>query len=112
MEAEKTMTAAADEAKREVGENLLVLRKALGMKQRELGALINVSHQTIGAWERGQNLISPTGFLGFRTKLGVDPAYFWSGDIEKLPHKIAKRVEEIRNEREKAGLVGPEDDEE
>ena len=43
----------ADEVRRELGDRIRALREQLGFSQRTFAAALNVSQQTVSAWEQG-----------------------------------------------------------
>lgn len=67
----------------EIGERLLYLRVHQGLKQREMGAIFNVSIQQYQKYENGKDGVSLKRFIGLCDHLMVDPCEVL--EIKKLP---------------------------
>ena len=61
-----------------VGARLRLLRKALGLNQRELGETVGLSQQQIQKYESGTNRIGASKLYGLSRVLGVPISFFFS----------------------------------
>ena len=60
-------------AKSYFGENLRRIRREMGMTQKELAALISVTHSSISEWETGDKYPQIIWIYEIASKLGISP---------------------------------------
>jgi transcriptional regulator with XRE-family HTH domain len=70
-----------------VGRRLQALRKAAGLSQRELGAVLNISHTSISFYETGTSQIDADALPRFAEALGVAPSAFFEEATEQDPQR-------------------------
>lgn len=78
----------ADERDKLIGARLRARRKLLGMSQRDLGEVIDITFQQIQKYENGRNKVGAARLVDFCEALKVPITYFFAGlgDIgEKTP---------------------------
>jgi transcriptional regulator with XRE-family HTH domain len=78
----------ADERDKIIGARLRSRRKLLGMSQRDLGGVIDITFQQIQKYENGKNKIGAVRLMDFCNALKVPITFFYAGlgDIgEKTP---------------------------
>ncbi|WP_293797877.1 helix-turn-helix transcriptional regulator [uncultured Bosea sp.] len=64
---------------RHIGDRLRVLRKKRGLSQGDLGAILNVSFQQMGNYEKGKDRLSAGALFLLARFLGTSPAAFFEG---------------------------------
>lgn len=85
---------------RTVGPTIRLLRREMGLTQRELADLVKVSRVTVSNWERGKELPHPNRLERIAAVANVDPSVFRDGG--RLPEQLAFRrgmlfaVEQVR----------------
>ena len=83
------------------------LRKARGIKQEELAAALEVSHQTIGALENGR--YNPSILLAFKIAryfgLAIEEIFIYEEDDAKCRGKARAKTLEILRVGLRAGVV-------
>jgi transcriptional regulator with XRE-family HTH domain len=89
-----------DAYKVEVGERVRLLREALGKKQGELAAEVEVADNTWNQYETGVSL-APTIVMRRwkRIDARVSLDYIFDGDTSRLFQGVARRIEEIEAKR-------------
>lgn len=63
----------------EVGANVRLRRKAMGVSQQDLAKALGVSFQQVQKYERGTNRISASRLYDIAACLGVNVEYFFDG---------------------------------
>ena len=73
------MRAEAEAINRHIGDRLRVLRKKRGLSQADLGAVLDVSFQQMGNYEKGKDRLSAGALFLLARFLGTSPAAFFEG---------------------------------
>lgn len=73
------MRAEAEAINRHIGDRLRVLRKKRGLSQGDLGAVLDVSFQQMGNYEKGKDRLSAGALFMLARFLGTSPADFFEG---------------------------------
>ena len=68
-----------------IGSNVRRLRKAAGLKQRDVAKALGVGQQTVSAWEGGQNSLRDSTILALANVLGVHPGAILEPDATDTP---------------------------
>ena len=69
----------AEAINRHIGDRLRVLRKKRGLSQADLGAVLDVSFQQMGNYEKGRHRLSAGALFLLARFLGTSPAAFFEG---------------------------------
>lgn len=70
------MRTEAEAINRHIGDRLRVLRKKRGLSQADLGAVLDVSFQQMGNYEKGKDRLSAGALFLLARFLGTSPAAF------------------------------------
>lgn len=73
------MRTEAEAINRHIGDRLRVLRKKRGLSQGDLGAVLDVSFQQMGNYEKGKDRLSAGALFMLARFLGTSPAAFFEG---------------------------------
>jgi transcriptional regulator with XRE-family HTH domain len=73
------MRTEAEAINRHIGDRLRVLRKKRGLSQADLGAVLDVSFQQMGNYEKGKDRLSAGALFLLARFLGTSPAAFFEG---------------------------------
>ena len=73
------MRTEAEAINRHIGDRLRVLRKKHGLSQADLGAVLDVSFQQMGNYEKGKDRLSAGALFMLARCLGTSPAAFFEG---------------------------------
>ena len=73
------MRTEAETINRHIGDRLRVLRKKRGLSQADLGAVLDVSFQQMGNYEKGKDRLSAGALFMLARFLGTSPAAFFEG---------------------------------
>ncbi|MCR4523544.1 MULTISPECIES: helix-turn-helix domain-containing protein [Bosea] len=73
------MRTEAEAINRHIGDRLRILRKKRGLSQADLGAVLDVSFQQMGNYEKGKDRISAGALFMLARFLGTSPAAFFEG---------------------------------
>ena len=96
---------------RHIGQKIKQLRINLGISQKQLGQLLEVTYQQAHKYESGANRISASSLTIIADKLGISPAYFFEGldgsipadkgdnNPQRLNLEVAKNFRNITNPR-------------
>ena len=76
----------------EIGERLRDARKARGLTQAEIGALVFVGDDAISAIEKGVNLLQPDIAQKLDQNLGITWSYLYTGRMVDLPPDLQAGV--------------------
>lgn len=76
-----------------VGERLKARRTTLGLNQRELAKKLQLSHQQIQKYERGENRIGASILYKIAEILGVEATYFFDGCKKVTPLRSSRKKE-------------------
>ena len=76
----------------EIGERLADARKARGLTQAEIGALVFLSDDAISAYEKGVNLVPPDIAQRLDQTLGITWSYLYAGRMVDLPPDLQTGV--------------------
>jgi transcriptional regulator with XRE-family HTH domain len=76
------------------GERLRKLIDMLGISQVEAGRLMGVSKHVIRNWLAGENPVQPYALYRLCRARGVDFNFVYLGDWNRLPHELARKIEE------------------
>ena len=77
----------------EIAVRLRRAREAFGLDQTEFARRAGLKNQTYSNWESGNFRISIDGALALRETYGLSMDFIYCGNIDALPHKIAKAIE-------------------
>ncbi|BCB21537.1 helix-turn-helix transcriptional regulator [Bosea sp. ANAM02] len=118
------MRTEAETINRHIGDRLRVIRKKRGLSQADLGAVLDVSFQQMGNYEKGKDRLSAGALFLLARFLGISPAAFFEGlsspeagfaedgaayaqAIERLPQsdKLDAAFGRIRSQRDRALAV-------
>ncbi len=93
-----------DPVDRQVGANVRLRRRALGMSQASLASAINLTFQQVQKYERGTNRISASKLYAIAAVLGLPIESLFEG----LPGtaKTARRARADDHARDDAGVAG------
>ena len=73
------MRTEAEAINRHIGDRLRILRKKRGLSQADLGAVLDVSFQQMGNYEKGKDRLSAGALFLLARFLGISPAAFFEG---------------------------------
>ena len=73
------MRTEAEAINRHIGDRLRVLRKKRDLSQADLGAVLGVSFQQMGNYEKGKDRLSAGALFMLARFLGTSPATFFEG---------------------------------
>ena len=73
------MRAEAEAINRHIGDRLRILREKRGLSQTDLGAVLDVSFQQMGNYEKGKHRLSAGALFLLARFLGTSPAAFFEG---------------------------------
>lgn len=73
------MRTEAETINRHIGDRLRILRKKRGLSQADLGAVLDVSFQQMGNYEKGKDRLSAGALFLLARFLGTSPATFFEG---------------------------------
>lgn len=73
------MRTEAEAINRHIGDRLRVLREKRGLSQADLGAVLDVSFQQMGNYEKGKHRLSAGALFLLARFLGTSPASFFEG---------------------------------
>ncbi|WP_306224258.1 helix-turn-helix domain-containing protein [Bosea beijingensis] len=73
------MRTEAEAINRHIGDRLRILRKKRGLSQADLGAVLDVSFQQMGNYEKGKDRLSAGALYLLARFLGTSPAAFFEG---------------------------------
>ena len=109
---------------RHIGDRLRILREKRGLSQADLGAVLDISFQQMGNYEKGKHRISAGALFLLARFLGTSPAAFFEGltsaetgfaedaagyeaASERAPHsdKLDAAFGRIRSQRDRALAV-------
>lgn len=81
-----------------LGDRIAQQRKALGLTQRELAAMLDVSPSTLGMYEQGRRLPTPDILVSLSRKLGVSTDYLLKGKAQDL-NDLSEKVPILKGRR-------------
>jgi transcriptional regulator with XRE-family HTH domain len=81
MRLEGGMRTEAEAINRHIGGRLRILRKKRGLSQADLGAVLDVSFQQLGNYEKGKDRLSAGALFLLARFLNTSPASFFEGLI-------------------------------
>lgn len=87
------MTPNAPRPYKEIGDRLKAGRKALGLSQTEFASRAGFSKSQVSNWEGGVHRPSLDACIGMRETYGLSIDFIIFGNLDALPHKIAKLLE-------------------
>lgn len=85
----------------DVGRRLALVRRALGLNQKELSEKLNVLNSRWSNWELGGNQIPPSETRKLKHLLpGLTQDWVYDGDRSGLPHRLAELLDKLESEPE------------
>lgn len=82
-----------DDSKEAIGRRLQAVREIVGLNKTQFARNAGLKIQTYGPWENGRREITLDGAKAIRSRYGVPLEFTYFGNIDALPHKIARYLD-------------------